>query len=162
MVGANGSGKSTLLRTLAGLLRPSEGEVTLPDGDARRTLGYGSVESQLYPHLTAAEHLQLGGDLRGIAPNIEALLAEVGLQSAADRFTGQFSTGMRARLKLALAIQAAPPILFLDEPGAGLDAGGRALVARLAVAQRERGVLILATNDPEERRLANLELALDA
>jgi len=70
------------------------------------------------------------------------------------------STGMKARLKLALAIQANPLLLLLDEPSAGLDEHGRALVESIAREQTQRGCLVLATNDPAERRLATLELEL--
>ena len=73
---------------------------------------------------------------------------------------GQYSSGMRARLKLALAIQARPPILLLDEPSASLDAPGRALVESIILEQRERGIVLLATNDPAEKEWATHELAL--
>ncbi len=68
------------------------------------------------------------------------------------------SSGMRARLKLALAIQAEPAILILDEPGASLDEEGRSLVRKIVDEQRQRGAVVVATNDPDERRLGNLEL----
>lgn len=61
---------------------------------------------------------------------------------------------------MALAVQHEPDVLLLDEPGAGLDEAGRGLVAEIAEEQAGRGALIFATNDPVERRLANLELSI--
>ena len=160
ILGHNGCGKSTLLKTIAGLVRPREGTVELPSGDSRVTLGYSALEQSLYAQLTVAEHLELTGDLRGCPPNIDGLLAKVNLAYAKDVYSSQLSTGMRARLKLAIAIQAEPKTLLLDEPGAGLDEQGRDLIDLIVAEQAKRGCVIVATNDPVERRLANLELKL--
>jgi ABC-type multidrug transport system ATPase subunit len=160
IVGRNGAGKSTLLRTLAGLLSPSEGRVMLAGGDPRLTLGLSALEQALYPQLTVAEHLRLAADLRACDDRTDELLEQIGLGYARDYPASQLSTGMKARLKLALATQARPRVLLLDEPGAGLDEQGRSLVEQIASEQRERGCLVMATNDPAERRLAELELEL--
>ncbi|MBX3119926.1 MAG: ABC transporter ATP-binding protein [Fimbriimonadaceae bacterium] len=162
VLGQNGSGKSTLLKTLCGLLSASEGNVILPDGDPRLTLGVSALDMALYPHLTPTEHLELSADLRGCSANSGELLKRVNLTSAADRPCAKLSTGMRNRLKLALAIQTEPKLLMLDEPGASLDEEGRALIESICEEQRIRGVLVIATNDPTERRLGNLELRLEA
>lgn len=161
ILGHNGSGKSTLLRLLAGLLTPSEGRVVPPEGDPRTALGYAALEMALYASLTVVEHLELAGRLRGVPARTDELLDEVGLAYARDLPAGQLSTGMKARLKLAMAVQPRPWALLLDEPGAALDEEGRALVARIAEAQTARGALVVATNDPRERRLATHELVLD-
>lgn len=158
--GRNGAGKSTLLKTLSGLMRPSEGSVRLPEGDPRLTLGLSALEQALYPNLTVAEHLQFAADLRGCDARTEELLDQVGLSYARDFPASQLSTGMKSRVKIMLAVQARPKVLLLDEPGAGLDEAGRALVDEIATEQTQRGCLIVATNDPAERRLANLELEL--
>ena len=160
ILGHNGSGKSTLLRILAGLLAPSEGRVVPPEGDPRLSLGYAALEMALYAPLTVAEHLRLAAELRGCEARADELLDAVGLAHARDLPAGQLSTGMKARLKLAMAIQPRPSVLLLDEPGAALDEEGRALVARIADEQTARGALVVATNDPLERRLATHELAL--
>ncbi|CAN5675825.1 heme ABC exporter ATP-binding protein CcmA [soil metagenome] len=156
VVGRNGAGKSTLLRCLAGLIPRTEGKVTLP-GDPRVTLGVSALDQALYADLNASEHLYLAGDLRGVPARSDELLAKVDL---ADMPVREMSTGMRARLRMALAIQAEPFALLLDEPGASLDEPGRKLVADIADEQAARGCLILATNDPRERRFADFELEL--
>lgn len=160
ILGRNGSGKSTLLRTIAGLTERTEGTVELPPGDPRHTLGLCALEQSVYAQLTVEEHLEMTADLRGCPARIDELLGKIDLAYARDVPASHLSTGMRARLKIAMAIQANPVALLLDEPGAGLDEEGRNLVARITAEQSERGCLIVATNDPIERRLANLELQL--
>lgn len=161
IVGHNGSGKSTLLRVMAGLLAPSEGKVVPPEGEVRSTLGYAALEMALYASLSVDEHLRLAADLRGCDARADELLEMVGLAYARGLAAGQLSTGMKARLKLAMAVQARPKVLLLDEPGAALDEEGRALVRRIADEQTARGALVVATNDAAERGLATHELALD-
>jgi ABC-type multidrug transport system ATPase subunit len=160
VIGENGSGKSTLLKIVAGLLAPSKGTAKF-QGDPRTTLGYSALEQSLYPQLSVAEHLKMAADLRGCPARDEELLEIVGLGYAADKKASELSTGMKARLKMALATQARPSILILDEPSASLDEHGRELVNRIADEQSRRGCLLFATNDPAERRLANLELCLE-
>jgi ABC-type multidrug transport system ATPase subunit len=160
VMGRNGVGKSTLLKIVAGLIPPTEGKVVLPEGDFRREVGFCGLDQSVYPHLTVREHLKLAGELRGCDDRADELLELVELAYAHDSFAGKMSTGMRARLKLAMAVQARPKLLMLDEPGAGLDEAGQSIVERICVEQRERGVLVIATNDVEERRLGNLELEL--
>lgn len=155
VLGSNGSGKSTLLRTIAGLVPASEGSVQVEGA-----LGMSTLELALYPQLTAEEHLEFSGSVRGCDPRIAELLGEVGLEAAAKVPAGRYSTGMKARLRMAMAIQHRPQVLLLDEPGAGLDERGRALTEAICAAQRSAGVLVLATNDPSERRFGTHELEL--
>ncbi|MBI1757061.1 MAG: ABC transporter ATP-binding protein [Fimbriimonas ginsengisoli] len=161
VTGRNGAGKSTLLKLIAGLLTPSEGRVAMPEGDPRRTMALSALDGALYPWLTPREHLRLAADLRGCEHREAELLDRVNLTVAAHKAASELSTGMRARLKLAMAIQADPWLLLLDEPGAGLDEEGRALLDVIAREQVERGALVVATNDPAERRLGTHELALE-
>ena len=160
VTGPNGSGKSTLLKLVAGLEAPTEGRITTQLGDCRTSLGYASPHLRPYPALTGREHLELSGRLRGEECESGKLLAMVGLAEAADKPTGAYSDGMRSRLRLALAIQTSPKLLLLDEPGAGLDEEGRRLVERIVSEQRERGCVIVATNDPSERRFGEFEIKL--
>ncbi len=159
VLGRNGSGKSTLLRLLASLEVPTEGQVRAPQ-EPTLTIGYSALDQKLYPNLTIREHLDFAGDVRGIPARSDELLDRIGLTASAKTMGRALSTGMRSRVRLALAIQSHPLILMLDEPGAAMDEQGQALVASICKEQAERGVLILATNDPNERRHTNLELAL--
>lgn len=155
ILGHNGSGKSTLLKLLAGLLGPSEGEVR----HAGR-LGVSTLEMSVYPHLSVREHLELSARMRGCPSRTDELLDKIGLADAADRHGSQLSTGMKSRLKLAIAIQHEPEVLLLDEPGAALDEMGKELIAEICREQVSRGLLVIATNDPAERRYASFELEL--
>lgn len=160
VTGPNGSGKSTLLQIVAGLQEPSSGAIQSCCNDHRTWLSYAAIDQSVYPSLTVREHFELAGRLRGCPARSSEMLERIGLTSAADVLAGHLSTGMRARLKLALAIQPGPAVLLLDEPGAGLDEDGRLLVSSVILEQRKRGSAILATNDPSERRYADLELKL--
>ena len=160
ILGRNGSGKSTLLRILSGLMMPGEGHVFLDLFDPRLDLAMASVEQSLYPQLTVGEHLEFAADLRGCDARVDELLAKVGLTAARNVFASQLSTGMKVRLRVAQAIQTHPKILLMDEPGAALDEEGRALVEEVCREQVTRGALILATNDPTERRLTQRAIVL--
>ncbi len=155
IIGANGSGKSTLLKVMASLIPASHGDIKLGG-----TLGYASLEMNLYPQLTAAEHLEIAAQMRGVAARVDELLAYVGLEHAAKVAASQYSTGMKSRLKLALAVQTKPAILILDEPSAAMDDTGRRLVSEIVTEQLTRGCAIVATNDRQDRSFATHELEL--
>lgn len=159
VLGPNGIGKSSLLKLMAGLLTPSEGHVVRPE-PAHLKVGYFSLDGRVYAALTVAEQIEMAGRLRGIDARTDYWLDRIGLKSARDRMGSQLSTGMRSRLKLALAAQAEPEVLILDEPGAGLDDAGRDLVGGICEDQLRRGCLLIATNDPFERRFATHEMEL--
>jgi heme exporter protein A len=169
ITGANGSGKSTLLRILAGLLRASGGAVALTVGgrtiaasQRRRWVGYAAPELHFYDELSVEENLAFAADARGLdAPNCAAAaLARVGLTSrAADRVPA-LSSGMRQRLRLAFALLHRPPVLLLDEPGTHMDDEGRATLAGLIEQERHAGLVLIATNDEREWRLAEQRIEL--
>ncbi len=150
-----------MLRVLGGLQRLAEGSYRMPDGDPRTTVGYAALDMALYPDLSVGEHLALTGSLRGCPPRTKELLDLVGLPSSLGVLASDLSTGMRVRLKLAIALQANPAVLLLDEPSASLDEAGRRLLARICQDQTQRGCVILATNDPLEKEVATHELNLD-
>jgi ABC-type multidrug transport system ATPase subunit len=142
-LGPNGAGKTTTIRLLLGLIRPVEGEVQLfgrPLREDRRGLlrWVGSlVESpSLYPHLTGRENLEIIRRLIGIPrAHAERVLEIVRLEEPAGRRVGEYSSGMKQRLGLAMALLGDPELLILDEPTNGLDPAGiheiRDLLCRL-------------------------------
>lgn len=154
VLGKNGAGKSTLVRMLCGLEPPTEGSV-----EAEGSISLAAADQALYPNLTCAEHLELAASLRGV--NVDAeILADFELLAQRDQRAGDLSTGQRSRLKLALALQNQPDVLLLDEPSANLDDAGRGIVERVVLEQSKAGAVVIATNDPQERRFATLELDL--
>lgn len=153
VTGANGSGKSTLLRLFAGLDSPSAGTLARPE-----RIGYAGLDGALYSHLTAREHLEWAAAMRDVPSQAEELLTSVGLHESGP--AGTFSSGQRSRLRLALAQQHEPALLLLDEPGAALDEAGLGVIEALISDARAKGAVVVATNDPRERRFATHELSL--
>jgi heme exporter protein A len=170
VTGRNGSGKSTLLMVIAGLLRPTRGRVVVTlDGkplapeNRREWLGMVAPDLTLYPELTALENLRFFEKVRGREPlesELGGLLDRVGLSGRGRDLVGTFSSGMRQRLKYAFAVSHAPKVLLLDEPTANLDVSGVSMVEAVIAEQRERGVLVLATNEPDEARHGDRRVAL--
>ena len=149
VLGPNGAGKSTLLRVVAGLIAPSRGEITWNDAATRGQCALAAPDAPVYRELTCLENLKF---FSGGADNeaLKSHLANWNLGQRADDLAGELSSGLRARLGLAVASWFEHPILLLDEPSANLDEGGRELVANLIAAQRARGVTLLATNDARD------------
>lgn len=160
VTGPNGSGKSTLLRIIAGLLPPSSGDLQVTQGSdrldpvqRRRTLGYVAPDLFLYRELSGVENLQFFGRVAGFEPSIDYLrdlLQLVGLKGKGREFAGNYSSGMRQRLKYAFALLGSPPLLLLDEPTANLDAAGVETVRNIVERQKASGTIIIATNEPSE------------
>ena len=172
ITGENGVGKSTLVRILCGVLSPSKGKVSLELNEKivdtekfHQHIGLVSPYLNLYEEFTAWEHLSLTAKLRGIEFEEEFCahsLEQFSLYKRKHDHIRTFSSGMKQRLKYALAIQHKPPILILDEPSANIDAVGVAAVLRLIEQQvTSGGGVILATNEEREsslcRRLVSLQ-----
>jgi heme exporter protein A len=149
VTGPNGSGKSTLLALCAGLLVPTSGEIDVAVDRAR--IGYLAHEPLLYRELTALENLDLFGRLYRVPERRERigmLLERFGLWEVRGERVGSFSRGMVQRLALCRSLLHEPELLLLDEPFAGLDdAGGALLDAELANLAGERTVVV-ATHEP--------------
>jgi heme ABC exporter ATP-binding subunit CcmA len=153
VLGENGSGKTTLLRLLATAARPAAGRLRILGLDAaterteiRRRIGYLGDSPGHYPALSAAENLEFFAALHGVERSrVMATLELVGLAAVAGKRAAELSRGMAQRLGLARAILHAPQLLVLDEPDAGLDEEGRAVLARVV----EGRSLVLATHDRE-------------
>lgn len=160
ITGPNGSGKSTLLRIIAGLLPLSAGAVTISlNGESldiysrRPYLGYVAPDLALYAELTGVENLLFFAQLRGIRlerSDLAALLEMVGLKGRGRDYVGNYSSGMRQRLKYAVALLHRPLLLLLDEPTANLDTQGTAIVESIISAQKRRGLVVIGTNEVRE------------
>ena len=172
--GANGSGKTTLIRLMAGLLAPTEGSIQLlqkgqPVSDRTRWLGWCATDGALYRELTAYEHLHWWATVRGLTDELstapESLMSHLARFELADWAHARvrtYSTGMRQRLRLAIATLGAPPLLLLDEPDAGVDTAGLTLIEQVLYEQRARGIVVFATNRAESERWGDLCLAMGA
>ena len=156
VLGPNGSGKSTLLRILAGLLRPSGGEVSvlgcsLPAEThrIRGRVGYLGHEPLLYRDLSARENLAMAAALHGLdpeacGPRIDTLLDAVGMTVRAHDRVAELSAGMRQRIDICRAVLHEPELLLLDEPDAHLDAEARRRIAPLIAAGDGRSRVVVS------------------
>jgi ABC-2 type transport system ATP-binding protein len=174
LVGPNGSGKSTLLQILAGVQRPDRGVVRVLGDDPRRArarsrLAYLPEDSPFPAELSALVALDLLGALAGlprkeVRARAERLLERVGLADQRLAPLRTFSRGMMRRFGLAQAFLSEPEVVLLDEPTAGLDAPGFAVLEDLVSEARGRGAsLVLASHLPSDllQHCDDLALLLD-
>jgi heme exporter protein A len=156
VTGPNGAGKTTLLRLCAGLALPTAGTLEIePD---RSRIGFLGHEPLVYRELTALENLDLYGRLYRIPERRERigmLLERFGLWESRRERASALSRGQLQRLALCRALLHKPELLILDEPFAGLDEDGAALLDRELAGMRDRRTLLVATHDPE--RIAPLQ-----
>jgi heme exporter protein A len=170
VTGPNGSGKSTLLRILAGLLTPTLGEARFvvdgkdaPRERLRELIGLAAADVRLYAELSARENLRFLLRARGcleIDERASSALERVGLGERGDDRVGELSSGLRQRAALAAAIAHDPVILLLDEPSSNLDESGMRMLDGIIESQQAGGLVIIATNDPDEAAVASERLDL--
>jgi putative spermidine/putrescine transport system ATP-binding protein len=133
LLGPSGCGKTTTLQMIAGFVRPTSGSIALEGRDllrvrpAARGLGIVFQSYALFPHMTAAENVAFGLEMRGIsreerAVRVRQMLDLVGLGTFSDRLPRHLSGGQQQRVALARALVIKPRILLLDEPLSNLDA----------------------------------------
>jgi len=156
-LGQNGSGKSTTIRMLLSLIHPTSGSIEIfgkPIEKNRETIleQVGAIieRPDLYPYLSAQEHLQLFAKVRKqriATTNIKETLEKVGLANRANDKVQTFSLGMKQRLGIAIALVHNPSLIILDEPTNGLDPQGiadiRQLIQHLA---KEEGKTVLVSS----------------
>jgi heme exporter protein A len=157
LFGKNGAGKTTLLRILAGLSRPSSGELNIkpsrqaPSRFIRGRIGYLSHDTSLYMDLTALENLRFYARLMDVPANTPALserMKQVGLSGRERDPVRSFSRGMQQRLAIARAFLHDPDILLLDEPFTGLDSSGGDFFKNYLASARAGGkTCIMAIHD---------------
>jgi len=156
-LGQNGSGKSTTIRMLLSLIHPSEGHIeifgqSLTENRSATLEQVGAVieRPDLYPYLTAQEHLTLFAKLRKqtiTAAKIQATLTQVGLLARANDKVQTYSLGMKQRLGIGIALLHDPKLIILDEPTNGLDPQGIADIRQLIQSlSKEEGKTVLVSS----------------
>jgi len=163
LLGPSGCGKTTALQMIAGFLDPTAGRITLDGADLlakkpnERGLGIVFQSYALFPHMTAAENVAFGLEMRGVPrADRDRMVAEtlqlVGLGAFGDRYPRRMSGGQQQRVALARALVIKPSLLLLDEPLSNLDAKMREeMQIELRRIQRTVGTtMVLVTHDQAE------------
>ncbi len=167
LFGASGSGKTTTLRSIAGMVTPDEGRISLGDSvyfDSaarvnlamqKRRVGFVFQDYLLFPHLTAAENVAYGAKARhdhARRQHVDELLKLVGVDDAAGRRPAELSGGEQQRVALARALASDPAILLLDEPLSAVDVTTRSrLLDEIVEVQRKTAIPFLyVTHSPAD------------
>jgi putative ABC transport system ATP-binding protein len=179
VVGKSGSGKTTLLNLLAGIDRPTEGQIVVAETDLGRLSESDLAEwrgrrvglvfqfFQLLPTLTVAENLMLPMDFAGIVPVARRrtraleLLDRVGIRDQADKLPVTLSGGQQQRAAIARALANDPPILLADEPTGNLDsATGAAVLELFASLNAEGRTIVVVTHERDIERYISRQVTL--
>ncbi|MBU3731566.1 MAG: ABC transporter ATP-binding protein, partial [Beijerinckiaceae bacterium] len=163
LLGPSGCGKTTTLRMVAGFVTPTSGEIRIGDRDVtnlppwKRNCGLVFQNYALFPHMTVAENVAFGLEMRKVDPasrakRVEEALRMVRLGGYGSRYPRQMSGGQQQRVALARALAIQPDVLLLDEPLSNLDAKLRQEVrVEIRELQRQLGLTtIMVTHDQEE------------
>ncbi len=149
-LGPNGAGKTTTIKCILGLLKPSNGKVTLwglhpASLQVRKRIGYVPENPDYDDTFTPLEFMQMFSSMRRLDMSRERMLAildRVGLAKWENVRIRSFSKGMRQRVSLALALQSEPELLIMDEPTVGLDPAARKEFRDIILAERQRGASV--------------------
>ncbi|WP_257657374.1 ABC transporter ATP-binding protein [Parapedobacter lycopersici] len=169
VLGPNGSGKSTLLQVIASSLTPSTGHIRYAlDGSAiaidqvYRLIAIAAPYMELIEEFTLAELVAFHFSFKKYLPgyDLQAIIELTGLQAARDKALRHFSSGMRQRVKLALACCSDVPVLLLDEPTSNLDRAGIDWYLELVRATQENRLLIVCSNQEHEYRFCTETLRI--
>lgn len=168
IIGSNGSGKSTFLQIISGFLSPSEGQIRYTkEGQETdidhifKQVTYAAPYLDQNDHLTLREVIELQRKFKVFrhGRSTEEVIEVMELSRAADKMIHHFSSGMRQRLRLALAILAESEILLLDEPTSNLDRQGVDWFNQLLTSEKkERIVVICSNNQPDELKLSTRQI----
>ncbi len=175
VAGPDGSGKTTLIRLMAGLLKPTEGSITIAGYDTIQDAekihfltGYMPQRFGLYEDLTVMQNLSLYADLRGVVgeerkATFEKLLKFTALAPFTDRLARNLSGGMKQKLGLACALVKKPALLLLDEPSVGVDPISRRELWSMVNSLIEEGISVVwSTAYLDEAESCNTVLLLNA
>lgn len=170
LIGNNGSGKSTLLQIIAGYIGLTKGDIqwistsneTIDSTNIFHYISIAAPYLELVEEFTALEQIAFHQQFKPLQNGLEPieLLEKIGLKNAAKKQIRNFSSGMKQRLKLALAIFDQAPILLLDEPCSNLDQEGIQTYHQLMQAYAMHKLIIVASNDPQEYQFCSQQLSL--
>ncbi len=155
LLGVNGAGKTTVLRILSTVLNPTSGtaevagfDVVKDPAQVRRSIGFMSTSTALYGRLTAGEMINYFGQLYGLSPTelkrrSDYVVEKLQISEFYDRLCDKLSTGQKQRVSIARTILHDPPVLFFDEPTAGLDVVSSQTVMEFIEEARTNGKTVI-------------------
>ena len=158
LLGANGAGKTTLMRMIAGIMKPTSGDILYDNisihilqGEYRNIFGYLPQEFGFYPEFTVADYLEYVATLKGISKRdakekIDELLEQLTLADVRKKKIVKLSGGMKRRVGIAQALLNEPEVLILDEPTSGLDPGERVRFRNLLSKFAQNRIVLISTH----------------
>jgi ABC-type multidrug transport system ATPase subunit len=171
LLGANGSGKSTLLRIIAGMQSPTKGSVQfyrndepIATEDYFKHISFCAPGLELIEEMTLKEMLHFHFNFKKMQKglSIPQIINLIGLETAQDKFIGNFSSGMKQRVKLAQAIFSDSPMLLLDEPCTNLDQDGVNQYRSWVQEFGKNRLLIIASNEEREYDFCSNQIKMEA
>jgi ABC-type multidrug transport system ATPase subunit len=166
IIGANGSGKSTLLKIVSGIVSPNEGKVSytldgkdIPVDEIFRQLSYSAPYLDLPEELSIAEIIAFHQSMKPLKGITAAELLKM-LEIPADKEIRDCSSGMKQRVKFALAFYTESKILLLDEPTANMDHRWRDWTLDLVKSDKQERITIICSNEPIEYDFAEVKVML--
>ncbi len=174
LLGVNGAGKSTTFKSLTREVQPTEGKVYISGFDvqkdfmkARKLMGYCPQPNLIFESMSVEEHLYYYARIKGIPTKhrmsmVELSISKLGLQIHRKKTAGTLSGGNKRKLCVAIALVGNPPIIFLDEPSAGMDPEARrfmwSVVAKIA--ERKTSAIVLTTHSMEEAEALSTKMGI--
>lgn len=171
LLGPNGSGKSTLMKVLSGHLSPSRGSAdffdyhgsVIPPEFVYRHISYAAPYIELIEEFSLKELLKFHSRLKPLLPPFSPkdVLDLLALPKSADKELRYFSSGMKQRVKIILAILSDTPAILLDEPATNLDLAGIAWYKELIRNWTANRLVIIASNDPGDAEFCKIHLNIN-
>lgn len=166
LIGFNGSGKSTLLQMISGFVTPNQGTITWTDENDKipvenwsKSITMATPYMDLFEEFTVAESIELHLKFKSLVKTTDDLLNEIELTKHKHKMLSQLSSGMRQRLKLALAIYSDSSVLLLDEPCANLDKKWSEWYNHsLSLNQLNRLIIICSNSQEIEMKMINAHI----
>jgi ABC-type multidrug transport system ATPase subunit len=165
LIGNNGSGKSTLLQIIAGYSSLTKGNIHWSENDHNtiyKELSFAAPYLELIEEFTTLEQFTFHTTFKSLQSSISVndIIERIGLKNSTHKQIRYFSSGMKQRLKLALAILSDSPLLLLDEPCSNLDKEGYHLYAALINQFAQHKLIIVGSNDPQEYAFCKQQINL--
>ena len=163
ITGHNGSGKSTLLQIISGFITPSEGKVTYTDDsdDLQTLFSFVAPYQNIIEEFTLLEHLKFHAKFKQPKNSFDQIIEKSGLSGSEDKVIQEFSSGMKQRLRLAMAFFYESKVVFLDEPTSNLDTQGEKWYQELIKSIKGKTTIIVASNQEFEIKEAEKNLFVE-